>query len=114
MAGFTRRMAERIMDATVRVERSDLGQRPKRRKWPKARSSRAWFGELTADLSSSSTATFQRQKWNGSAYENVGDPVTCRAETTFSDGPIPSGTEGAVEKRDGVWWLIRIYWCPAA
>lgn len=75
---------------------------------------RAWYGVLTADLSSGSSATFQRKKWNGSNYENVGEAVDCRAETTFDGGPIPSTTEGAVEKRDGEWWLIRVYWCPAS
>lgn len=72
MAGFTRRMAERIMDATVRVERSDLGQRPKRRKWPKGGQHVKVF-RLTTRALNGGSATGIRQKWNSGDWEDANE-----------------------------------------
>lgn len=116
MPGPTKRTRDRLSRAVRKSERERPAPTNRRRKYPVGGGGdRWWRGVLTENLASGSTALFQRQKPDGAGgWVSVGDPVACQAETTFADGPIPSGTVGAVAKRFGVWWLIRVYWCPEA
>ena len=110
---FIREIREVVKRELARYRNTD-GPRGRWFNAKKDKQKRSYIGELTEDLNSGSTALFQRKVHNGTSLVNYGDPVAVRTEWEFTGGPIPSGTEGAVELKDKLWWLIRANWCPEA